>query len=137
MACQSALTGSGEGGSGGGKFSLSIGSSSKTSQSPSATIPISGGGINDIAISPDARQLAAACRDGALRVVDLATGTVVGGFTSYYGALLCCAFSPDGKYVATGGEDDLVAVYGLAERFPVMHGEGHRSWVSRVAFDPW
>ncbi|KAG2442792.1 hypothetical protein HXX76_002871 [Chlamydomonas incerta] len=123
-------------GEGSGKFSLSLGSSSK-SQAPSATITISGGGINDVALAPDGKQLAAACRDGALRLVDLGTGTVVAGFASYYGALLCCAFSPDGKYVAAGGEDDLVSVYGLAERYPVLHGEGHRSWVSRVAWDPW
>lgn len=33
---------------------------------------------------------------------------------SYYGGLHCCAWSPDGRYVAAGGEDDLVAIYGLA-----------------------
>ncbi|KXZ56614.1 hypothetical protein GPECTOR_1g553 [Gonium pectorale] len=98
-------------GEGSGKFSLSLGSRDKA-QAPSSTIQISGGGINDVAVSPDGRQLAAACRDGALRLLDLATGTVQCGFSSYYGALLCAAFSPDGKYVATGGEDDLVAVAG-------------------------
>ncbi|GFR41197.1 hypothetical protein Agub_g1867 [Astrephomene gubernaculifera] len=122
-------------GEGSGKFSLSLGSSSK-SQSPSI-IPLGGGGVNDVAPSPDGRHLAAACRDGSLRVVELGSGAVVAGFCSYYGALLCCCFSPDGKYVAAGGEDDLVAVYGLQERYPVVHGQGHRSWVSRVAWDPW
>ena len=33
---------------------------------------------------------------------------------SYYGGMLCCCWSPDGRYVAAGGEDDLLAVYGLA-----------------------
>lgn len=56
---------------------------------------------------------------------------------SYYGGLLCCAWSPDARYVAAGGEDDLVAVYGLAERCLVAVGRGHSSWVSQVAFDPW
>ena len=56
---------------------------------------------------------------------------------SYFGGLLCCAWSPDGRYVAAGGEDDLVSVYGLQERAVVACGEGHRSWVSAVAFDPW
>lgn len=119
-----------------GKFSLSLGSSSK-SQTPSTVIPINGGGISDAAVSPDGRTVAVACRDGALRLVDLASGTVVCGCSSYYGAVLCCAFSPDGKYVAAGSEDDLVVVFGMAERFPLLHGEGHRSWVSRVAWDPW
>ncbi|KAG2495709.1 hypothetical protein HYH03_006309 [Edaphochlamys debaryana] len=123
-------------GEGSGKFSLSLGSGNK-SQAPSSTIQLTGGGVNDIAVSPDGRLLAAACRDGALRLVDLGSGGVVGGFCSYYGALLCCAFSPCGKFVATGGEDDLVSVYGVAERSPVVYGEGHRSWVSRVAWDPW
>lgn len=42
---------------------------------------------------------------------------------SYYGGLLCCCWSPDGRYVAAGGEDDLLAVYGL-------QGEGvqQRRW---------
>lgn len=41
------------------------------------------------------------------------------------------------RYVATGGEDDLVAMYGLQERCVIAWGEGHSSYVSRVAFDPW
>jgi hypothetical protein len=56
-------------------------------------------------------------------------------FQSYYGGLLCAAWSPDGAYVATGGEDDLVCLYGLAERAVVAVGEGHTSWVAAVAFD--
>jgi WD40 repeat protein len=63
---------------GGGKF-LSMGSSTQKQQSPHATIQISGGGILDLAVSPDHTKLAAACKDGALRLVDLATGTVIGG----------------------------------------------------------
>mmetsp|Transcript_15945 Transcript_15945/g.34445 ORF Transcript_15945/g.34445 Transcript_15945/m.34445 type:complete len:454 (-) Transcript_15945:734-2095(-) len=122
-------------GEGGSKFSLNIGSSSK-STNPLSSFTINGGGINDLAASPDATRLAAACKDGVLRLLDVATGTVVGGFTTYYGAMLCCTFSPDGKFVAAGGEDDLIGVYGVQERFPVAHCEGHKSWISRVAFDP-
>eukprot|EP00798_Chlamydomonas_sp_ICE-L_P024182 gene24182-9772_t len=130
------------------KFSLGSSKSKAQAQSPFNTISVNGGGINDIALSPDGTRIAAACRDGALRLLDLATGTLIGGFQSYYGALTCCSFSPDGKYVAAGGEDDLVALYGmqasgtkgtgcLAEKYPVAYGEGHSSWVSRVQFDPW
>jgi hypothetical protein len=54
---------------------------------------------------------------------------------SYYGAMLCCTFSPCGRYIATGGEDDLVSLYGLAERQVLAWGECHSSWVARVAFD--
>ena len=59
------------------------------------------------------------------------------GAQSYYGSLLCCCWTHDGRYVAAGGEDDLVSVYGMAERALVSWGSGHLSWVSRVSFDPW
>jgi len=35
---------------------------------------------------------------------------------SYYGAALCVCWSPDAAFVASGGEDDLVATYSVAER---------------------
>ena len=41
------------------------------------------------------------------------------------------------RYIVSGGEDDMVVVYGVSERCPVAHCEGHRSWVSCVRFDPW
>ncbi|CAD6270380.1 unnamed protein product [Miscanthus lutarioriparius] len=59
------------------------------------------------------------------------------GGRSYYGALLCCTWSSDGKYLLTGGEDDLVQVWGMDDRKIVAWGEGHNSWVSGVAFDSY
>jgi hypothetical protein len=35
---------------------------------------------------------------------------------SYYGAALCCCWSPDGRFVASGGEDDLVTVYSVPDK---------------------
>lgn len=35
----------------------------------------------------------------------------------------------DGKYILTGGEDDLVQVWSMEERKIVAWGEGHSSWV--------
>ncbi len=34
-----------------------------------------------------------------------------------------------------GGEDDLVTVFSPAEKRVVARGQGHKSWVTRVAFD--
>lgn len=36
----------------------------------------------------------------------------------------------DGKYILTGGEDDLVQVWSMEDRKVVAWGEGHSSWVS-------
>ncbi len=59
------------------------------------------------------------------------------GAQSYYGGLLCLAWSPDGQYIAAGGEDDLVTLYAMSERCVVAWCQGHTSWVSHVAFDSW
>jgi WD40 repeat protein len=58
-------------------------------------------------------------------------------YTSYYGGLLCVCWSPDGKYVLTGGQDDLVSIWSVAESVIVARCQGHQSWVTAVCFDPW
>uniref|UniRef100_A0A8C3UV03 Dystrophia myotonica WD repeat-containing protein n=1 Tax=Catharus ustulatus TaxID=91951 RepID=A0A8C3UV03_CATUS len=60
-----------------------------------------------------------------------------GMMRSYFGGLLCVCWSPDGRYVVTGGEDDLVTVWSFAEGRVVARGHGHKSWVNAVAFDPF
>ncbi|MQL97493.1 hypothetical protein Taro_030185 [Colocasia esculenta] len=72
---------------------------------------------------------------GYLRVFDYSKEQLVCGGKSYYGSLLCCAWSSDGKYILTGGEDDLVQIWSMEDRKVVAWGEGHNSWVSGVAFD--
>lgn len=58
-------------------------------------------------------------------------------YTSYYGGLICVCWSPDGKYILTGGQDDLVSIWSFSERKIVARCQGHNSWVTCVAFDPW
>lgn len=58
-------------------------------------------------------------------------------YPSYYGGFLCACWSPDGKYILTGGQDDLVSIWSLTERRLIARCPGHQSWVSCVAFDPW
>ena len=46
--------------------------------------------------------------DGILRIVDLKLERLVFAAAGYFGSLLCVAWSHDGKYILTGGQDDLV-----------------------------
>ena len=46
-------------------------------------------------------------------------------------------WSPDAKYVLTGGQDDLISIWCVAESAIVARCQGHHSWVTAVAFDPW
>lgn len=98
---------------------------------------VAGGGITAGSLSPSGKHIALACRDGTLRVLEIPTGVSISGFKSYYGGLLCCSWSQDGKLIAAGGEDDLIAVYNFEKGQLVAHLQGHTSWVSGVAFDPW
>lgn len=58
-------------------------------------------------------------------------------YTSYYGGIMCVCWSPDGRYFVTGGQDDLVSIWSLEESMLVARCQGHNSWVTDVAFDPW
>lgn len=37
----------------------------------------------------------------------------------------------------TGGQDDLVSIWSVGEQIIVARCQGHQSWVTAVAFDPW
>ncbi|GAA5874953.1 hypothetical protein JCM3774_000458 [Rhodotorula dairenensis] len=91
--------------------------------------------ITSLAFSPDLTLCAAAGEDGRLRIIDAVEEQVLDVFTSYFGAINCVAWSPDGRFVVTGGQDDLVTVYAPLEQHIVAHCQGHSSWVTGVAWD--
>ena len=49
---------------------------------------------------------------------------------------MTCSWSPDGRFIATGGEDDLITVWSFCQQCVVARGSSHKSWVSDIAFDP-
>lgn len=104
---------------------------------PVASWKISNHRITDFGFSPDSRHLAVVSEDGSLRIINYLKEQLTDIYPSYYGAFNCVCWSPDGKYVLTGGQDDLVSIWSLAERRIVARCPGHHSWVTAVAFDPW
>ena len=76
-------------------------------------------------------------RDGYLRIFQHRQQQLLATLKSYFGSLLCVAWSPDGLFLLTGGEDDLVSVWSLADRSVVSRCHAHNSFVRSVAFDPW
>ncbi|CAF1206415.1 unnamed protein product, partial [Didymodactylos carnosus] len=49
------------------------------------------------------------------------------------------SWSPDGRYVATGGEDDFLTIFSLdndQQHRVVCRGHGHTSWINSISFDP-
>eukprot|EP00005_Dracoamoeba_jomungandri_P008583 CAMPEP_0174267090 /NCGR_PEP_ID=MMETSP0439-20130205/32412_1 /TAXON_ID=0 /ORGANISM="Stereomyxa ramosa, Strain Chinc5" /LENGTH=467 /DNA_ID=CAMNT_0015354401 /DNA_START=128 /DNA_END=1528 /DNA_ORIENTATION=- len=94
--------------------------------------------ITDFSFSPCGKYVATVGRDGYLRVFNLRQQRLLSAFRSYYASFLCVEWSPDSKYVVTGGEDDLVSLFDpFEERTLLLWGQGHKSWVTGVKFDPW
>ena len=110
---------------------------SKTICNPLQRWTVGAGAINEFAFSPCGQYLAVVSADGYLRVFVYSTVEVIGLMRSYFGGLLCVAWSPDGRYIATGGEDDLITLWSFTDSRVVCRGRGHRSWVGGVAFDPY
>ncbi|KAG1743390.1 WD40 repeat-like protein [Suillus lakei] len=92
-------------------------------------------GVVDFVFSPDVKYVAAISEDGCLRVIDPLAEQLVDCYASYFGSLTCVAWSPDGRFILTGGQDDLLTIFSPWEQRVVARCQGHSSFVSAVAFD--
>lgn len=92
-------------------------------------------GVVDFVFSPDIKYVAAISEDGCLRVIDPLAEQLVDCYASYFGSLTCVAWSPDGRFILTGGQDDLLTIFSPWEQRVVARCQGHSSFVSAVAFD--
>jgi WD40 repeat protein len=84
--------------------------------------------VTSIAFSPDGRRLALANRcwyhaadnkgRDKVALVDLSTGKEVHRFSGYHGGINCLVFSPDGKLLASGGDDTTTLLWDVAAVLP-------------------
>ncbi|ULT89758.1 hypothetical protein L5515_008130 [Caenorhabditis briggsae] len=110
----------------------------KHPRNPTTRWQIGSGTIHQFNFSgPDTKMLATVSHDGFLRIFNYETQELMSCMKSYFGGLLTLAWSPDAKLIATGGEDDLLTVYDVAEKKVVCRGQAHKSWISQVQFDPY
>ena len=96
--------------------------------------------VNSVAFSPDGKLLAYStlqwvvpCR---VMLADVVTGTVIGPLMEHHEGAFSVAFSPDGRLVASGGRDDLVQLWDVAERKSVATFKDHSNDVNSVIFSP-
>jgi eukaryotic-like serine/threonine-protein kinase len=97
--------------------------------------------VRGVAISRDGRHLASASGDGRVKLWD---ATRLGGETKARltlparvpGPSLNVAFAPDGLRLATGGEEDTVKIWNVADGAELHTLRGHNGDVYAVAFEP-
>ncbi|KAL0571051.1 hypothetical protein V5O48_010906 [Marasmius crinis-equi] len=91
--------------------------------------------VVDFVFSPDVKYVGAISEDGCLRVIDALAEQLIDCYASYFGTLTCVAWSPDGRFIVTGGQDDLLTIFSPWEQRVVARCQGHSSFVSSVFFD--
>jgi WD40 repeat protein/tRNA A-37 threonylcarbamoyl transferase component Bud32 len=92
--------------------------------------------VTCIRFDPTGATLAAGCRDGTVRLLDLATGGQRHQLGGHVGGVTALDFSPDGRWLAVGSVDRVIRVWD-AEAGTLTHAlRGHVRGVTAVCFGP-
>ena len=89
-----------------------------------------------VAFSPDGKTLASADGITKLFLHDAQTGRLLRELVCPGHPIYAVAFSPDGHYLVTSGEDPRLTVRALPSCLPVLWLPGHNKQVRKLAFGP-
>jgi WD40 repeat protein len=91
--------------------------------------------VHSLAFSPDGKRLAAVhVHEETVTIWNLDTGKKIGSLDGRKQLALAVAFSPDGKWLATGGNDGTFTLWDTETWQEKTTSDAHRSPVSALAF---
>jgi WD40 repeat protein/tetratricopeptide (TPR) repeat protein/tRNA A-37 threonylcarbamoyl transferase component Bud32 len=103
--------------------------------------------VRAVGFSPDGQQLASASgmttsvafsdrEPGEVKVWDVATGAVIHNLAGHTDGVFGVAYSPDGKRLATGGDDQVINLWDTATGQQVLTLRGHTRRIWSLVFSP-
>jgi WD40 repeat protein/serine/threonine protein kinase len=90
--------------------------------------------VTAVAFSPDGMLLASGCRDGSIRLWDMASRREMNVFRGHAQLLGSVVFSPDGLTLASGGFDGRVRLWDIATQSPIASFDAHKAPVFCMSF---
>src|SRR6185503_14492170 len=93
-------------------------------------------GIFGLAAEPKADRVFAACADGAIYEVDIASGRAKPFETRHESFASGCVLLPDGKTVISGGYDGALIWHDVETRRSLRTLKAHQFWSWQLALSP-
>ncbi|MGH7576857.1 MAG: WD40 repeat domain-containing protein, partial [Longimicrobiales bacterium] len=101
-----------------------------------AVVPLEGGAVADLTVSPDGRWVAAAMADGRTHLLEASNGDVVRTFEGHTASAWTPVFTRDGRRLATASSDGTARVWELAPGRVLLEMPGNGRGVAAVAWSP-
>jgi WD40 repeat protein len=102
-------------------------------------VPGDRGSVNGVAFSPDSREVGLASSKGFVELCEV-EGPIrsnrVRPLRGHTDVVYAVAFSPDGRYLASGGMDRAIQLWDRDTGHEIQPLPGHESWVCGLAFSP-